>query len=49
MAQFEKYHAKTFKGMEQMLATELTALGAEKVEVVNRGLHFMEGGPLCIR
>jgi len=40
MAQFEKYHAKTFKGMEQMLATELTALGAEKVEVVNRGVTF---------
>ena len=40
MAQFEKYHAKTLKGMEQMLATELIALGAEKVEVVNRGVTF---------
>ncbi len=40
MAQFEKYHAKTLKGMEQMLATELESLGAEQVEVVNRGVTF---------
>lgn len=40
MAQFEKYHAKTMKGLEQMLATELENLGAEKVEIVNRGVTF---------
>lgn len=40
MAQFEKYHAKTLKGLEQLLATELTALGADRVEVVNRGVNF---------
>ncbi len=40
MEQFEKYHAKTMKGLEQMLAIELESLGAEKVEVVNRGVTF---------
>lgn len=40
MAQFEKYHAKTLKGMELLLATELESLGAERVEVLNRGVAF---------
>ena len=40
MAQFEKYHAKTLKGLEPLLAGELKALGAEKVELVNRGVTF---------
>ncbi len=40
MAQFEKYHAKTFKGLEPLLACELEGLGAEKVEVANRGVTF---------
>lgn len=40
MAEFEKYHAKTLKGMEHLLASELKELGAEKVEVLNRGVTF---------
>ncbi|MCP4309814.1 MAG: RNA methyltransferase [Bacteroidetes bacterium] len=40
MAQFEKYHAKTLKGLEQLLAAELAGLGAEKAEIVNRGVTF---------
>ena len=40
MAQFEKYHAKTLKGLELLLANELKSLGAERVEVLNRGVTF---------
>lgn len=40
MAEFEKYHAKTLKGIEPLLAKELEELGAEKVEVLNRGVTF---------
>lgn len=40
MDQFEKYHAKTLKGLEPLLAAELKELGAEKVEPVNRGVTF---------
>lgn len=40
MAQFEKYHAKTLKGMELLLANELESLGAERVEILNRGVAF---------
>lgn len=40
MDQFEKYHAKTLKGLEPLLAEELKELGAEKVVPVNRGVTF---------
>ena len=34
------YHAKTLKGMEQLLAGELRSIGAEEVRPVNRGVDF---------
>ena len=40
MSPFEKYHAKTLKGLENLLAQELKDLGAEKVLVGNRGVTF---------
>jgi putative N6-adenine-specific DNA methylase len=43
MAQSEKFHAKTLKGFEPLLARELKELGAEKVETGNRGVTFYGG------
>ena len=43
MAQSEKFHAKTLKGFEPLLARELQELGAEKVETGNRGVTFYGG------
>jgi len=49
MAQPEKFHAKTLKGFEHLLAAELQSLGAEKTEVVNRGVTFYGGRALLYR
>lgn len=34
------YHAKTLKGLEQILAAELEEIGAEDIRPVNRGVDF---------
>lgn len=49
MAKPEKFHAKTLKGLEPLLAEELNSLGASKVEVVNRGVTFYGGRALLYR
>jgi putative N6-adenine-specific DNA methylase len=49
MAQNEKYHVKTLRGLEPLLAKELASLGAEGVEVVNRGVNFQGGRALLYR
>ncbi|MEN8228615.1 MAG: THUMP domain-containing protein [Bacteroidota bacterium] len=49
MAQLEKFHAKTLKGLESLLADELKTLGAERTEVVNRGVTFYGGRALLYR
>jgi putative N6-adenine-specific DNA methylase len=49
MAPSEKYHAKTLKGLEPLLAKELSDLGAEGAEVVNRGVTFYGGRSLMYR
>ena len=49
MAQTEKFHAKTFKGLESLLAEELISLGAERAEIVNRGVTFYGGRALMYR
>ncbi|MBR4815376.1 MAG: RNA methyltransferase, partial [Paludibacteraceae bacterium] len=32
--------AKTFQGLEEVLANELTEIGAEQVEIITRGVRF---------
>ena len=49
MIRAEKFHAKTLKGLEPLLAEELKTLGAEKTEVVNRGVDFYGGRALLYR
>ena len=49
MAQPEKFHAKTLKGFESLLADELKSLGAERTEIVNRGVAFYGGRALLYR
>ncbi len=49
MIRSEKYHAKTLKGLEPLLAEELKLLGAEEIEVVNRGVSFQGGRALLYR
>lgn len=49
MALSEKYHAKTLKGLEPLLAEELNELGAERVEAVNRGVTFYGGRALMYK
>jgi putative N6-adenine-specific DNA methylase len=49
MAEIEQYHAKTLKGFEQLLADELRSLGAEKLEIGNRGVTFHGGRALLYR
>jgi putative N6-adenine-specific DNA methylase len=49
MIPFETYHAKTLKGLEPLLAEELSALGAEHVEVGNRGVTFTGGRALMYK
>ncbi len=45
----EKFLAKTLKGFESLLADELQSLGAEKTEVINRGVTFFGGRALLYR
>jgi putative N6-adenine-specific DNA methylase len=49
MASEQMYHAKTFRGLENVLADELKAIGAEKVAVVNRGVNFSGSKALLYR
>lgn len=49
MIKAEKFHAKTLKGFEPLLAEELKSLGAEKTEIVNRGVTFYGGRALLYR
>lgn len=49
MIKAEKFHAKTLKGLEPLLAEELKSLGAEKTEIVNRGVTFYGGRALLYR
>jgi putative N6-adenine-specific DNA methylase len=45
----EKFHAKTLKGLEPLLADELKTLGAQSTEIVNRGVTFYGGRALLYR
>jgi putative N6-adenine-specific DNA methylase len=49
MADSEKFHAKTLKGLEALLAEELLALGASRTEILNRGVSFYGGRALMYR
>lgn len=49
MANIEKFHAKTLKGLEPLLADELQSLGAQRTEIVNRGVTFYGGRALLYR
>ena len=49
MVQLEKFHAKTLKGFEPILAEELSSLGASRTEVVNRGVNFYGGRALLYK
>jgi len=49
MADSERYHAKTLKGLEQLLAVELRNLGADQIEIKNRGVSFSGGRALLYR
>ena len=49
MTGVEKFHAKTLKGLEPLLAKELESLGASKTEIVNRGVTFYGGMALMYR
>ncbi|MCK4879175.1 MAG: RNA methyltransferase [Bacteroidales bacterium] len=45
----EKFHAKTLKGLELLLAEELKSLGASRTEIGNRGVTFYGGMALMYR
>ncbi len=45
----EMYVAKTFAGLEQPLAEELRALGAEEVSILRRGVSFHGDQPLLYK
>jgi putative N6-adenine-specific DNA methylase len=45
----EKFHAKTLKGLEPLLAEELKSLGASRIEIANRGVTFYGGMALMYR
>ena len=49
MAGPEKFHAKTLKGLEPLLAEELKSLGASRTDIVNRGVTFYGGMALMYR
>ena len=49
MAGDVKFHAKTLKGLEPLLANELKSLGAVRTQVVNRGVDFYGGMALLYR
>ena len=41
--------AKTFSGLENLLAEELTGIGATEVEIINRGVKFVVTLKSCIK
>jgi putative N6-adenine-specific DNA methylase len=45
----EKFHAKTLKGLEPLLAEELKVLGASRTDIVNRGVNFYGGMAMMYR
>lgn len=45
----ERFHAKTLKGLEPLLAEELKSLGAVRTEIGNRGVTFFGGMALMYR
>jgi putative N6-adenine-specific DNA methylase len=45
----EKFHAKTLKGLEPLLAEELLSLGASRTEILNRGVTFYGGQAMMYR
>ena len=45
----EKFHAKTLKGLEPLLAEELKSLGASRIVIANRGVTFYGGMALMYR
>ena len=49
MTGLEKFHAKTLKGLEPLLAEELKSLGASRSEIVNSGVTFYGGMALMYR
>lgn len=49
MIGLEKFHAKTLKGLEPLLADELKSLGATRTDIVNRGVNFYGGMALMYR
>ncbi len=49
MTGLEKFHAKTLKGLEPLLAEELKSLGASRTEILNRGVTFYGGMALMYR
>ena len=49
MTGLEKFHAKTLKGLEPLLAEELKSLGATRTDIVNRGVTFYGGMALMYR
>jgi putative N6-adenine-specific DNA methylase len=49
MTGLQKFHAKTLKGLEPLLAEELKSLGASSTEIVNRGVTFHGGMALMYR
>ena len=49
MADLEKFHAKTLKGLETLLEEELKSLGASRTEILNRGVSFYGGRALMYR
>ncbi len=49
MSASEKFHAKTLKGLEPLLAEELNTLGAVRTEIGNRGVTFFGGMALMYR
>ncbi|RPI46297.1 MAG: RNA methyltransferase, partial [Bacteroidetes bacterium] len=49
MVHEEEFHAKTLKGLEDLLESELRTLGAGRTEKVNRGVNFYGGRALLYR
>ncbi len=49
MGSTETFHAKTLKGLENVLAEELRILGADNIDPVNRGVNFTGGRALLYK
>lgn len=49
MSATEKFHVKTLKGLEPFLEEELISLGANRTEILNRGVSFYGGRALMYR